>query len=372
MEVSKSGFSDFTGIFFTMQTPSNLTSNLQAHGAAGGADFGGSEFDFIASAMPPWSNRGGNSPAFHNAENIGDVGAKIDWLTVTWLPEPDEHVFAAVHNLLLDNLRGGKVAFQIGTGLFGYQHGAKFSIALNDGQSHHVARLDWGGTHHKMRARLDLSGSACGMVTSWPSISQWVSEQFDYKLTRVDLAVDCLDGEFSVDDAKDWYLSGEFHAGGRQPRHSTPGDWFKPHYGRTLEIGRRTNGKMLRAYEKGRQLGDSESKWTRFEVELRNIDRDLPLEILTDRDRYFTGAYKCLERILDAAALRVKTHQKEGEISLEKLMTHCREAYGRLVHTVRLTLSADEVIEQISRVGTPRRLEKATLHGFQPSGPPPA
>lgn len=323
--------------------------------------------DFSAPALPPCSNRGGKSPEFHDVES----GAKVDWLTVTWLPEPDEHVLASVHYLLLDRL-GGKVSLSVGNGLFGYQHGCKFMIELDDGASHHVARLDWGGTHHKMRARLDLSGSACGLIDSWSSIQQWISEQFDYKLTRVDLAVDCLKGEYTVEDARDWYLSGEFNAGGRNPRHSTPGDWFAPHYGRTLEIGRRTNGKMLRCYEKGRQLGQPESPWTRFEVELRNIDRDLPLDILTECDRYFSGAYKCLERILESAGERIPTHQAEGEISIEKLTEHARASYGRLVHTLRLTLTAGEVIEQLSRTGTPRRLEKATLFGFKPSGPPPA
>lgn len=73
----------------------------------------------------------------------------------------------------------------------------------------------------------------------------------------------------------------EFTAGeGRPPRHSTPGDWLSetPYYGRTLEIGRRENGKMLRAYEKGLQLapGSTATKWTRFEVELRRKDRDIP------------------------------------------------------------------------------------------------
>jgi phage replication initiation protein len=312
-----------------------------------------------AQRFPP-ALTGGESPA----------RAKVDWLTVTWYPEPDEHIPQTIHSLLVSVL--GNVSGVDAPGMFGYERGARFFIPLDDGKEHHVARVDYGGTHHKMRARLDLSGTACARVRDWFALQAWIAEQFDYKLTRVDLAVDCLEGEFDVEDARDWYLAGEFNAGGRMPRHSTPGDWLQPKHGRTLEVGRRENGKMLRAYEKGRQLGDHSSPWTRFEVELRNIDRDLPLDVLIDCDRYFVGAYKCLQRLLDVAGERIPTHQKEGEIVIEKLIEYSRTSYGTLVHTLRGYLSAGDLLDAISRPGTPKRLEKASLAGFQPTGSPPA
>lgn len=37
----------------------------------------------------------------------GQVGAKVDWFTVTWRPEPDEHFVATV----LDFLRGLGIAY---------------------------------------------------------------------------------------------------------------------------------------------------------------------------------------------------------------------------------------------------------------------
>lgn len=296
--------------------------------------------------------------------------AKVDWLTLTWLPESDEWVPGLVRDFLAKQI-GPVVGVEV-PGMFGYEQGIKWFVQLDDGQQHHIARVDWGGNHHKRRARLDLSGSACSNVKDWHGVSSWISQQFDYTLTRVDLAVDCLNGEFDVEDARDWYLSGEFHAGGRRPRHSLIGDWLDPHHGRTMLIGKRGNGKMLRTYEKGRQLGDSSSPWTRWEVELRNIDRDLPLDVLTRCDEYFTGAYRCLERILDAAAERIPTAQAEGEISLAKLVHHTREAYGRVVHTLRAHLDASEVLDFIARPGTPKRLEKASLAGFTAAASPSA
>jgi phage replication initiation protein len=312
--------------------------------------------------------RGTCPPALTGGESL-KTAAKVDWLTTTWLPEPDEHIRATIHSHLLDWIPAKVVGIDA-PGMLGYEKAVKFYILLDDGAEHHVARLDYGGMHHKMRARLDLSGSACARITQWHLIQTWIAAQFDYKITRVDLAADFLEGEYTVEDAKEWYLAGEFNAGGRMPRHSTPGDWFSPHYGRTLEVGRRENGKMLRCYEKGRQLGNPSSKWTRFEVELRNIDRDIPLDVLTNTDEYFVGAYKCLQKILTAAAEKIKTHQAEGEISLERLTECAKTSYGQLFNVLRATMSAGDVLDHLSRSGVPKRLEKASLSGFLTKAPP--
>lgn len=311
-------------------------------------------------------------PALTGGEKLRS-GAKVDWLTVTWYPDPDEHVPALVHDFLRSVIGSVHGVESEGGGMFGYACGVRFFVDLQ-GVEHHVARLDFGGNHHKGRARLDLSGSACSLLKDWRAVQAWVSGLFQYTLTRVDLAVDCLLGEFTVEDARDWYLSGDFNAGtsGRRPRHSLVGDWLAPRHGRTLEVGRRENGKMLRAYEKGRQLGDSASVWTRFEVELRNKDRDLPLDVLTRCDEYFVGAYRCLSRLLDAAAQRIATHQKEGEISIQQLVSFARSAYGQLFHVLRARLDVREVLEEISRPGVPRRLERASLAGFNVAAEPAA
>lgn len=317
-----------------------------------------------AIASPPALTGGESLRAGGSLLPAAFVGsAKVDWLTVTWYPDPDEHVPALVHDFLQLVLGSVHGVESEGGGMFGYARGVRFFVDLQ-GVEHHVARLDFGGNHHKGRARLDLSGSACSLVKDWRSVQAWVSGLFQYTLTRVDLAVDCLEGEFTVEHARDWYLAGEFNAGGRMPRHSLVGDWLVPKHGRTLEVGRRENGKMLRAYEKGRQLGDSASSWTRFEVELRNKDRDLPLDVLTRCDEYFVGAYRCLSRLLDAAAQRIATHQKEGEISIQQLVRFARSAYGQLFHVLRARLDVREVLDEISRPGVPRRLERASLAGF--------
>jgi phage replication initiation protein len=305
-------------------------------------------------------------PALTGGEST--LRAKVDWFTATWLPESqDEHIGAAVHDWFTDAL-GGVMGESV-AGMFGYDHGVRYYIPMG-GSAVSVGSCYWGGAHHGGRARVELSGTGCSRVLSWLDFQNHIANFAELKLTRIDLAVDLLDGEFNVEDCANWYQAGEFIVGGRPPRHSLIGDWLNPVHGRTFEVGRRENGKMLRCYEKGRQLGDPSSQWTRFEVEIRNNDRDIPLDILTDSDKYFTGAYSCLERILDAAAERIKTHQKEGEISLENLTEYARTSYGQLVHVLRGVLDSGQVIEALSRPGIPKRLERASLGGFLNGSPP--
>jgi len=288
--------------------------------------------------------------------------SKIDWLTYTFQTDPDV-LHVREHLDFLRSVLGPNVVAVEGPGMLGYDHGARY-FCLVEGQKIPVARLDFGGNHYKGRGRFDLSGTGCGRVLDWSAVVDFISLQFAYRLTRVDVACDLLDGQFTVEDCVDWYRDGDFTSGGRTPDHFLLGDWLAPRKGRTFEVGRRVNGKMLRAYEKGRQLGDADSSWTRFEVEFRNIDRDLTLDMLIDPDRYFVGAYRCLQRLIDVVGEKLPTHQKEGEICLEALIEHARTAYGKCIHVMRLCMTGDQVLDSLSINGVPARLEKAAVGGF--------
>lgn len=82
-------------------------------------------------------------------------------------------------------------------------------------------------------------------------------------------------------------------AGGRNPRFERR-NYDNPHEGRTFYVGTRDSGKLCRVYEKGRQLGDRNSKWVRIEVELHSTNREIPLEILLGCGDYLAGAYPAL------------------------------------------------------------------------------
>lgn len=308
-------------------------------------------------------------PALTGGESFQSAKSKLDWFTLTWLPEPDEDIGLTIHGLLNMVLQGGVMGEEV-VGMMGYENGCRFYTNYM-GDLISVARVDFGGIKKGFRARLDISGMGCSRIFNWAKVREWLEEQTEPTLTRVDLAVDCLEGEFTVDDCKEWYLSGDFATGGQYPRHNCVGDWCSSPsvYGRTFEVGRRENGKMLRAYEKGKQLGDSSSPWVRFEVEMRNKDRDLPFDILTEPDKYFSGAYACLERVLPAAAERIKTHQKEGEIAIEQAIEYAKTSYGQLIFCMRELMTQEEIYEALHRPGVPKRLEKAALNGFLTRSP---
>lgn len=148
------------------------------------------------------------------------------------------------------------------------------------------------------------------------------------RVTRIDLAVDFLHGEHDVDEAVKLYEAGAFDVRGRRPKCSLAGDWMFRQVGRTFYVGIRANGKLLRVYEKGRQLGDLKSPRVRWELQLGRKERDLPLDILLDPGPYFAGAYPALQQILPAASISLPTRAIERATDLVHRLHHLRASYG--------------------------------------------
>lgn len=133
------------------------------------------------------------------------------------------------------------------------------------------------------------------------------------RLTRVDVAHDCYQGEYTVDQADADYDDGGF----RLPKSPTNpecehrGNWKRINgKGRSFYVGLRTSGKFLRVYEKGKQLGDPRSEWVRVELELKSVDRVIPFDILVNPGCYLAGAYPALNRINEEQN-RIRTIREE-------------------------------------------------------------
>jgi phage replication initiation protein len=165
-----------------------------------------------------------------------------------------------------------------------------------------------------------------------------------------------LEGEYTLEDARRWYEEGGFTVN-RRPKARFLDDMGSGD-GSTFYVGRRENGKLFRAYEKGKQLGNRESKWVRFELELKSRDRVIPLDVVTNPGGYLSGAYPCLSWI-DEVQERVKTLSKVLKVSYEKVKGEAKKAYGRLINfMVSAGFSADEIVgDLINKDGFPRRME---------------
>lgn len=287
--------------------------------------------------------------------------AHIDYLAATWSP-PDllpsggkANPVLRIFDKLQALLSGSVSLVNAGHGWNGYkeQHDLKTQSGL---------RIGWiacGGDRQRGTVHLELTGSGCALVTSWQAIKDWFDEDA-MRITRVDLAHDDIEGKtFSMEKVRDMYQRGDFNCDGRTPTHNVVGDWFTEGSpkGRTLYIGRRENGKMLRFYEKGKEQGDSSSSWIRCELELKGKNRIIPTEVLIHAGNYLAGSYPALN-FLSLLQDKIRTITKASKISLGRAIENGRQLVGKLVNVMMQVAGGDafDVVNQLKRVGYPGRL----------------
>lgn len=243
-------------------------------------------------------------------------------------------------------------------GCSGFTHSARFG----DG----AGLIAWGGESQRRRVYFSIQGKGCSLVEDWAALAAWLREH-QAKLKRADVAYDDVQGQTaSIAWAIDQYNNDGFNAGGRKPSHQVFGDWLhgeESAKGRTVGIGNRSNGKYCRIYEKGKQLGDSKSPWTRVEVEWRGKDRLIPVELLTEPGKYLAGAYPCLAH-LNVEQARIKTIAHSSTISLEVAEANGKQQAGKLVNLMMQVYGGDfcEVVKRLRRDGVPARIEPYGYH----------
>ncbi len=285
-----------------------------------------------------------------------DQRAKIDWLNATF-PAPAMSVAGLVQ--FLGAVCGRGIAAKLDGGLFGFAERHRLTMHV-DGAQVEIGALALGGESQGGKWLLQLTGKGCGMVDDWASLRELL-EGLGATITRLDLALDFLHGEHTVDDAMDMLEDGQFTSQGRTPSSMQMGDWHAGKEGRTLYVGKAKNGKMLRVYEKGKQLKSVNSEWVRYEVQLGNRDRVIPFDAMTEPDRFFAGAYPALQALIDSAAETIPTTQTETLTNLGHLLYHLRRCYGKALHqaTETCAVSHTDLVEEMRVIGIPRRVDPA-------------
>ncbi|WP_369326624.1 replication initiation factor domain-containing protein [Alcaligenes nematophilus] len=221
----------------------------------------------------------------------------------------------------------------------------------------------FGGLSQRNTMLVVLNGDGClAAKDGWEHrLYEFLESSVVGTITRVDLAHDCFDGSYlTVDKASDWYDEGLFSLGYRPPEYETRGNWKNPNgKGRTLYVGLRRNGKLCRVYEKGKQLGDPTSDWTRIEVELRNTGRIVPNGVLLDPSAYFAGCYPCTGEIAkEITPVRIKVKTKKAKISVGACIENIKRSYGKAVKALRSIYGDEEFLNLVESVSDelPRRL----------------
>lgn len=285
---------------------------------------------------------------------------RVDWLNVTFKPNgiTQDEVISQLSKVMGRPVTG----LDEGKGIRGYT-GSVTLFAHVGSRKKQMGFLGYGGEEQRGTWMLSISGVGCSLINAWRAVRRWL-KRIKAKITRLDLCVDYVHGEYTVDDAVAFYQSGRFTLSGRPPSTSQAGDWLNCKE-RTLYIGKAKNGKVLRVYEKGQQLGNAESAWTRYEVQFGSRDRVIPLEALTERDKYFAGAYPVLADLLDneCGAEKIPTTRTEGEVTLSHLLTHLRRTYGKAIDAMSATEGFEiaSLVEEVRVIGVPRRLNISAL-----------
>lgn len=352
----------------------------------------------------PSSNRGVSE--FRNAQTVagnhraGGIGVGIDWLAASvdlcavlfeqGAIGPDNED----RKRLLDGCDDGSTALEVAAHVFAFFFAGtgmelakeagkgKFypsRVSIRNAQDEHVGLIEMGARivliDGKLRSstarkdgiatvRIELTGDGCKLYGGAGSghAKRWLElraklESTAGRLTRVDVCADDLKGLFPIALAQQWLQTGEFDNRGQKVNRQLIDDYDTGN-GKTLYIGSRQSEKFLRVYEKGRQLGDKESPWTRYEGEFKASSRkELPLDILRDPDAYMVGAYPVLN-FIRAMALRIDPTDAAAAATWKSCRRHLKRQYGATLNFVVKNTPDDEALGRVIRCLTSPKLPK--------------
>jgi DNA relaxase NicK len=304
-------------------------------------------------------NKGQATPVFiPNSDDTkpANIG-HIDWLAFTIKPAKDRD-WRWLRQTLEDIFNIPEKAWQ-GTNKkwSGYQHRVDLINPLDRGESINLGLVGYGGKSQRGTMHVSLNAHACAQIKDWLLVHDW-AETVETTITRVDVAHDDFEGEtINIDIVKKWYQDGLFNFNGRPPSAQLIDD-LGSGKGKTFYVGNRTNGKLVRFYEKGKKEGDPESNWVRVEVEWHNKNRLIPWDIVINPGQYLAGAYPCLE-YLSLTQHKIKTLYRAGQITYDSMVRWLRTAAGKSLNAMLKVENGDmeAVLEQIVREGIPKRLE---------------
>ena len=288
-------------------------------------------------------------------DTVSPCIALIDAIAFSVVP-PDEKSYMWVLQEMMQFVDIGTVEQR--KGLFGFRYSARFGEG--------AGMIAWGGDSQRGRVYFSLMGKGCSMLQNWAAFAVWL-ESNKAVIKRADVAYDDMEGKLvSIAWAVDQYRGEGFNAGGRKPTHTLFGDWLEGEAstkGRTLGIGNRSSGKYARIYEKGKQLGEATSPWTRIEVEWRAQDRYIPYDVLTRPGHYLAGAYPCLAFLTDEQSV-IKTISKGGQIAYDTAVENAKRHCGKTINLMLDVLGGDfaGVIDSLIRPGYPARIDPYSYH----------
>lgn len=178
------------------------------------------------------------------------------------------------------------------------------------------------------------------------------------QLSRVDIAYDDFDGVRSLALARTMWQVGEFDYRFAGEMHRPKARSLDDHgsgEGSTFYVGHSTSEKQLRVYEKGKQLGDKESLWTRWELQMRSSTRRaLSVQVLIDPLEFMRGAFACLEWV-SSCMQRLEVTREATKACVKSAMRHAKRMFGATYrHLHRLAPDEAELYRLMEFLGEER------------------
>lgn len=261
-------------------------------------------------------------------------------------------------------------------GRFNYQYSA--TLYADDVQAGIIA---WGGKN--CGCYVSFMGTGCDSI-DMPRLYQEIKNIPEIKITRIDLAHDDYAGTRSINVARKYAKKGGFNSGGRPASYmyiesghlvqsikkKLQKDFrFIPDKGRSLYVGSRESGKLLRVYEKGIQMGNPKDKWVRWELELHSSQRVIPLETMIKPSEYLAGAYPALSFLNEEQSV-IKTIVKKAKMTAQSIIENQVVSTRKAINMMRVLLDMsdteiinkflDGILEPYHRSSMPRRLNMTT------------
>lgn len=283
--------------------------------------------------------------------------ASVDWISFT-LPSMDGWR-DVVDTVVLDLCDVREPWVPNERGFMGYEKSGRYGPVV----------VAWGGEAQRGTVYVSIPGTISGALTAHKLAQMAVFlEKTGARLTRLDCAVDDYDGRFlTIERVREWYAEGRFISNGRPPKATFISDEGSGG-GCTFYVGHRRSGKVLRVYEKGRQLGDPSSPWVRVEVQLGNKHRPLPWEALSRPADVLAGAYPALESV-SRAPFALSGYYVKLTKSIERAVEIARTQAGAVVNLLRMIESSDgqkadaeAIVNRLIRNGRlPRRIDYSSI-----------
>lgn len=313
----------------------------------------------------------------------------IDWLSLSWVDTRinfyDPLELESVLAQLMTEWTGQQVlAVSNGKGLLGFDNSTSLVVMVAESPVL-LGQVAFGGSQQGDRVLMQINGTGCSKIRDFAKVKEMV-EALEARINRVDLSVDDYEGlNVSFDKALDWFQSGEFKTPGAKGlparEYKVVGDTLQlSGKGRTLYVGKRGTGKMARIYEKGCQLGQKFSAWTRFEVELTHKNRDIPSDVLLNPTDYFAGTYKCAASLVESVPKVIKKKfehvssfvretKEEAVLQISQSVKAAKKQAGNLINFLRsvLDFTDEQVVQVLTGRKIPPKLSNASLHSIDES-----